>query len=268
MDKFIQVLEFIENTPKSWNEIIEYCKGIGLDPQHAWDVLTDKRNPLIIAQDVKADDGIETHSVTKFRPTFEGHKLVANKGSLPNQSVTYNISNSENVNAVSGNGNTSQNIGNRQVVQTLPYTGNENILIQFDRWVMEGIFGSLEHSINPVIIVVSILSLLTGSPLAYTAYNSFQEKTLFNFSPLIILDSIAFFLVIVFGWGLVLIARETICPNCKKKFAFTRKARVLENRIDLPEKEVRNYKNSYSCDFCGFTKTNVPEIVEIEKSSE
>ncbi|MBI2546912.1 MAG: hypothetical protein HYW23_00510 [Candidatus Aenigmarchaeota archaeon] len=52
MDKIIKVLELIENEPKTWKEIRDYCEKIDFDHQHAWDILTDKKAPLVIEQSI------------------------------------------------------------------------------------------------------------------------------------------------------------------------------------------------------------------------
>jgi predicted nucleic-acid-binding Zn-ribbon protein len=67
-----------------------------------------------------------------------------------------------------------------------------------------------------------------------------------------------------FGWGVIFLAGETKCPECHQKFMFTRKKRLLTGRAIHRGVEVTNYKTTYSCDNCGHTERNVPEVAQRE----
>ena len=64
MDKILALLEYIEDEPKTWNEIYQRCQEIDIDPDHARAILTDPRNPLVIQQ------------ASGVRPNLRGHQMV------------------------------------------------------------------------------------------------------------------------------------------------------------------------------------------------
>lgn len=74
MNKILRILEFIEHEGKTGNEIREFCRSIGIDPQHAWDIMTEERAPLI-KQQIAQIEGLP--AVVKYRPTLNGYYLLA-----------------------------------------------------------------------------------------------------------------------------------------------------------------------------------------------
>jgi hypothetical protein len=73
MNKILQILEFIEHEGKTGNEIREFCRTIGIDPQHAWDIMTEERAPLI-KQQIAQIEGLP--AIVKYRPTLNGYYLL------------------------------------------------------------------------------------------------------------------------------------------------------------------------------------------------
>ncbi len=213
----------------------------------------------IITEESNIDSG-QTESFLKITP--EGSKYLgeAKQKSNNKSSIKFNIRNSKNVNAIAGSKNSKaviNNIQNQPNIHTLPYSTFEQGMINLGRWLMKKLYGSLDHTIRKFVLAVLILNIVTGIPLIIFFNTSIQLYTI-----------IPFLITIIFGWGFIITSEETKCPRCKKRFAFTRKSRILENTADLTEKEILNYKSSYSCDYCNFKRKNVPEVVEIQKTSE
>ena len=143
-------------------------------------------------------------------------------------------------------------------LQVPPNDENEGLLISFGRWLMRSFFhGDMKHSLTPFTIVLGIIAAITGSlsfgPLildpTYFVKNAYLELGL----------TLGFALSAFGGIGVVETSKRTICPKCGQKFMYTRKERLKTGEGTHQGMEVTNYRSTYSCDNCHYTRKNVRE---------
>ena len=149
-------------------------------------------------------------------------------------------------------------------LEVLPHEGNQRLLVDFGRWIMRTFFhGNMNHSLLPIWIVVSVIAAGTGYfsiGRIYLDPTSFASSTLNAYIELAY--ALTFLITLSFGGGVLGISRYTKCPECHQNFMFTRKRRRIVGQGTHRGNQVTNYKSDWSCDNCGYTEKNVPEVVE------
>ena len=177
------------------------------------------------------------------------------------------VARSTNTSMIIGSGNVvNQSYRTPQPVEVLPYSDTDYGLLAAGKWIMRRLFGTLNHHMKVYAVVTSVLTVITGLPFVLPFIPSLHiQSSLSLFS---MADAVALALVLYLGWGVVLWSVRTRCPRCGERFRFKVTNRTLVGRVRLPEKEVRNYVNTKSCDNpeCGYKEENVPETVEISNA--
>jgi len=141
-------------------------------------------------------------------------------------------------------------------------------LIWIGRRLMHALFGTLVHSMTGYALgSLGLTGVAVG--FGYYAYerNPFPPASQPN--TLLILSSwIAVVLTIYLGPFLVKVSRDTKCPECKARFSFYEKERLLTNTRRLPGKTLKNGVLTTTCRECGHTEKSPYDDVEYDQPPE
>lgn len=134
---------------------------------------------------------------------------------------------------------------------------------------MERLYGSTDHGIKSFVALVSVLTVGSVVPIALVieSVNWLAQNVFFGLG-VMMASLLALLGLVEGGWGPILMASETECPECQHKFMFLRKDRFLVNSVTVQGTEVTNFLINYRCGNCGYSEDQVPEteVKRIEQS--
>jgi hypothetical protein len=231
-----------------------------------------RRHPTITGISSKGIEAIDGMSREGYAVNFN---IINGGATITNSQWSMGNIGSPSQNKVDANGSTGSTnvIGNSNVVHSMnktqpidvhPYSEEVYGYLGFGKWLMNRLYGTLDHSLKSLIIGASAFTII---PVASIALGTLRGFALFASSTTFYgtVGSLGFGVVL---WITVGLASKTTCPQCHFRFSYVRTKRVLKASKNLPEKEVRNYVSSYACDHCGYVRDQVNETVEIPRQSD